>query len=121
VVCDGRKAPILENIGDQAFPNLHTKEIREHTERRTDAQGSDAPGRVHQSVGPARSNVEQTDWQDQEERAFLTALANRLHVALSQDKTPALIIAAAPPVHSACSATSIPCRSQGDPRGSEEG
>jgi protein required for attachment to host cells len=29
VVCDGRKALILENIGGQAFPNLHTKEIRE--------------------------------------------------------------------------------------------
>ena len=95
MVCDGRKAPILENIGDQAFPNLHTKEICEHTERRTSAQGSDAPSRVHQSVGPARSNAEQTGWHDQEERAFLTALVNRLHVALSQDETPALIIVAA--------------------------
>jgi protein required for attachment to host cells len=96
VVCDGRKALILENIGDQAFPNLRTKEIREHTERRTSAQGSDAPGRVHQSVGPARSNVEQTDWHDREEREFLTSLADRLHVALSQDETPAIIIVAAP-------------------------
>jgi protein required for attachment to host cells len=96
VVCDGRKALILENIGDQAFPNLRTKEIREHKERRTSAQGSDAPGRVHQSVGSAHSSVEQTDWHDREERAFLTALANRLHDALSQDETPALIIVAAP-------------------------
>ena len=96
VVCDGRKALILENVGDQVFPNLHTKEIREHAQTRTSAQGSDAPGRVHQSVGSARSNVEQTDWHDQEERAFLTALANRLHVALSQGETPALIIVAAP-------------------------
>jgi len=72
VVCDGRKALILENIGNQALPNLHTKEIREHKERRTSAQGSDAPGRVHQSVGHARSSVEQTDWHDQEEREFLT-------------------------------------------------
>ena len=47
VVCDGRKALILKNIGDQAFPNLRTKEIREHKERRTSAQGSNAPGRVH--------------------------------------------------------------------------
>jgi protein required for attachment to host cells len=93
VVCDGRKALILENIGNQAFPNLHTKEVREHKERRTSAQGSDAPGRVpiNQSV-----RVEQTDWHDQEERAFLTALANRLHVALSQGETSALIIVAAP-------------------------
>jgi hypothetical protein len=30
VVCDGRKALILENLGDRMFPNLHTKEVREH-------------------------------------------------------------------------------------------
>ena len=30
VVCDGRKALILENVGDQAFPILHTREVREH-------------------------------------------------------------------------------------------
>lgn len=27
VVCDGRKALILENVGDHAFPILHTKEV----------------------------------------------------------------------------------------------
>lgn len=107
MVCDARKALILENIDDQAFPNLRTKEVREHTQRRTSAQGSDAPNRVHQSVGPARRNVEQTDWHNQEERAFLTALGNRLHVALSQGETPALIIVAAPRALG-CSARSIP-------------
>ena len=96
VVCDGRKALILENIGDEVSLNLHTKEIHEHRQTRTSAQGSDAPGRVHQSVGPARSAVEQTDWHDQQERAFLTALASRLHVALSKGETRALIMVAAP-------------------------
>lgn len=38
VVCDGRKALILENIGDERFPNLHSREIREHTETRTSAR-----------------------------------------------------------------------------------
>lgn len=96
MVCDGRKALILENIGDEMFPNLHSREIREHTETRTSAQGSDAPGRVHQSVGPARSAIEQTDWHDQGERAFLTALASRLHVALDKGETRALVMVAAP-------------------------
>jgi protein required for attachment to host cells len=27
VVCDGRKALILENIGDAKYPKLHTKEL----------------------------------------------------------------------------------------------
>jgi protein required for attachment to host cells len=96
VVCDGRKALILENIGDEVYPNLQTKEVREHPQTRTSMQGSDAPGRIHQSVGPARSAVEQTDWHDQEERSFLTALAARLQVALSKGETRALIVVAAP-------------------------
>jgi len=96
VVCDGRKALILENVGDAMFPNLHTKETCEHPLTRTSAQGSDAPGRVHQSVGPARSAVEQTDWHNQEERAFLTELASRLQVALRNGETRALIVVAAP-------------------------
>lgn len=29
VVCDGRKALILENLGDEMFPNLHTREVHE--------------------------------------------------------------------------------------------
>jgi len=96
VVCDGRKALILENVGDEIFPNLHTKEMREHPQTRTSAQGSDAPGRVHQSVGPGRSAVEQTDWHDQEERAFLTALEKRLQVALRSGETRALFMVAPP-------------------------
>ena len=51
VVCDGRKALILENLGDRMFPNLHTREVHEQPNPSTHAQGSDAPGRVHQSKG----------------------------------------------------------------------
>ena len=29
VVCDGRKALILENVADHAFPIPHTNEVRE--------------------------------------------------------------------------------------------
>jgi protein required for attachment to host cells len=96
IVCDGRKALILENIGDAQYPNLHTKEVREHTEARTSEQGTDRPGKTHSSVGTARSAMEQTDWHDQSERAFLTALASRLHVALTKGETEALIMIAAP-------------------------
>ena len=96
VVCDGRKALILENIGDARYPKLHTKEVSEHTEPRTSEQGTDRPGKTHSSVGTARSAMEQTDWHDQSERAFLTALADRLHVALTKGETQALIMVASP-------------------------
>jgi len=96
VVCDGRKAVILENAGDDVFPNLRTKEVREHADARTSAQGTDAPGRVHTSVGTARSSVEQTDWHDEAERAFLEALAKRLDAALTAGETKTLFMVAAP-------------------------
>jgi protein required for attachment to host cells len=96
VVCDGRKALILENIGDRMFPNLHTREVREHADQPTSAQGSDAPGKLHASVGTARSAIEQTDWHDEAERAFLKALAERLHQAVTAGETKGLTMVASP-------------------------
>ena len=96
VVCDGRKALVLENIGDAKYPNLHTREVHEHSETRTSEQGTDRPGKTHPSEGTARSAMEQTDWHDQSERAFLTALASRLHVALTKGETKSLIMIASP-------------------------
>jgi protein required for attachment to host cells len=96
VVCDGRKAVILENAGDDVFPNLRTKEVSERADARTSEQGTDAPGRVHSSVGTARSSVEQTDWHDEAERAFLEALAKRLDAALVAGETKTLFMVAAP-------------------------
>lgn len=82
-MCDGRKALILENLGDEMFPNLHTREAREQANPSTAAQGTDASGRLHASVGGARSSAEQTDWHDEAERTFLRSLAERLGTALS--------------------------------------
>ena len=96
VVCDGRKALILENLGDRMFPNLHTREVRQHADESTSAQGSDAPGRVHQSMGSARSSIEQTDWHDESERSFLKELAERLNVAVTSGETKALTMVASP-------------------------
>ncbi|HMM90673.1 host attachment protein [Bradyrhizobium sp.] len=96
VVCDGRKALILENRGDDLFPNLRTREVHEHSDRSTHEQGSDAPGRVHQSTGGARSAVEQTDWHDEAERLFLKTLADRLDTAVTTGETSALTMVASP-------------------------
>jgi protein required for attachment to host cells len=96
VVCDGRKALILENIGDRMFPNLHTKEVHEQPNPPTSAQGTDSPGSVHQSMGAARSSIEQTDWHDEAERAFLKTLAERLNHAITTGETTALTMVASP-------------------------
>jgi len=96
VVCDGRKALILENIGDEMFPNLHTKEVHVQPNPPTGAQGTDAPGTYHAGVGGARSSVEQTDWHDEAERAFLKTLAGRLDAAAKSGEVTALHMVVSP-------------------------
>ena len=96
VVCDGAKALVLENDGDIRAPNLKTVQVFEQKDLATHIIGTDAPGRTFNSVGSARSAVEQTDWHDQPERAFLTQLAQHLEEALASGKTKSLIIVASP-------------------------
>ena len=96
VVCDGRKALILENAGDQVFPNLRKREVHEHNDAKTHEQGTDAPGRSVNSVGSARSAMEQTDWHDEAEKEFLQDLAGRLDVALGAGDAKSIIIVAPP-------------------------
>jgi protein required for attachment to host cells len=96
VVCDGRKALILKNVGDEKFPNLQTAEVHEHSDEATRTVGTDAPGRVFASVGTARSSVEQTDWHADAEKKFLQALSQRLEKAVMRGETKGLTIVAPP-------------------------
>ena len=96
VVCDGRKALILENVGDAKFPNLRKKETFDHPDMSTHEQGVSPPGRAFQSMGPGRSAVSQTDWHDEAERAFLKTLAERLNSAVAAGQTKAVTMIASP-------------------------
>jgi protein required for attachment to host cells len=96
VVCDGAKALILENTGDAKFPNLRTVEVFEQKSLATHEIGSGAPGRSHSSLGHGRSSVEQTDWHDQAEQAFLMKLVKHLDTAITAGKVKSLIVVAPP-------------------------
>src|SRR5689334_10248566 len=96
VVCDGRKALILQNSGDEMFPNLQTKEVYKQENPVTREQGTDAPGRSINSVDRARSAMEQTDWHEEQEKAFLIDLAGRLDAALGAGETKSMIVVAPP-------------------------
>jgi protein required for attachment to host cells len=96
VVCDGRKAMILENRGGAQSPNLQMREVLEQEDPPTRKQGTAAPGRVHQSLGPARSAVEQTDWHDNAERSFLATLAHHLSAAVTREPAKTITVVAAP-------------------------
>ena len=96
VVADGGRALIIENVGDQKFPNLRTKETFEHKDAKTSDMGTDAPGRSISSVGSARSAMEQTDWHEQEEVRFLGRLADRLDKAVLGGEVKSMILVAPP-------------------------
>ena len=96
VVCDGRKAMILDNLGGTQSPHLHMREVLEQEDPPTRKQGTAAPGRVHQSWGPARSAVAQTDWHDNAERSFLATLAHHLSAAVTREPAKTITVVAAP-------------------------
>jgi len=96
VVCDGRKAVLLENTGDAHFPNLRMKETFEHEDMPTHELGTAPPGRSYQSIGHHRSAVAQTDWHDEAERSFLHKLAARLDAVIAERKAASLTVVAPP-------------------------
>ena len=96
VVCDGAKALLLENVGDEKFPNLKTQKVYEQDDPKTHELGTDAPGRAISSVGSARSSMEQTDWHTQLEERFLKALAAHLDHAVQAGQIRSLIVIAPP-------------------------
>jgi protein required for attachment to host cells len=96
VVCDGKKALVLENVGDEKFVNFKTREVREHSDLKTHELGTDEPGRTFSSVGAGRSAMEQTDWHAQEEHRFLQKLAGDLEAAVNAGDVKSLIVVAPP-------------------------
>ena len=96
LVCDGAKALVLENVGDEKFPDLKTREVYEQEDPKTREQGTDAPGRSINSIDARRSAMEQTDWHDQAEHRFLTGLADHLDAAVNSGQAKSLIVVAPP-------------------------
>src|SRR5947209_9044114 len=54
LVCDGKKALILENLGADDSPNLHVRTVLGHDDPRTRDLGTDAPGRAFASIDSRR-------------------------------------------------------------------
>jgi protein required for attachment to host cells len=96
VVCDGKKALVLQNAGDEKFLNLKTREVFEHPDAKTSELGTGAPGRSFSSVGSGRSAIEQTDFHEQEEHKFLHKLLGHLDAEISAGKTKSLVLIAPP-------------------------
>lgn len=96
LVCDGAKAIILRNEGEGSTPRLKTVDIFVEPHAPTRELGSERPGRVYQANGSARSAVEQTDWHDQEEAAFLHKVAEELDRIVREQGVKDLVVVAPP-------------------------
>jgi protein required for attachment to host cells len=81
IVCDGKKALILENAGDEKFLNLKTREVQEHADPKTSDLGTDQPGR---------------SWHRQEEERFLQKLVSQLDHSVKVGEVKSLVIVAPP-------------------------
>jgi protein required for attachment to host cells len=96
LVCDGAKALILENAGDEKFLNLKTRQVYEQADPKTREQGTDAPGRSINSVDDRRSAMEQTDWHTQEEERFLKEIAGLLDAEVKAGHVKGIVMVAPP-------------------------
>jgi protein required for attachment to host cells len=96
LVCDGKKGLVLENVGDEKFLNLKTRQVFDHPDEKTRDIATDAPGRSYSSVGHGRSALEQTDFHTQEEERFLQGLAGFLDAEVRAGHVKRLVVVAPP-------------------------
>ena len=96
LVCDGRKALLLQNVGDQTYPKFETREALEQELHATHDMGTDKPGTIHSSVGSRRSSAEPTDMHALAEREFLIKLVQHLDRYATEHKIKNLVVVAPP-------------------------
>jgi protein required for attachment to host cells len=97
LVCDGRKAKFLRNVGTATSLELQiATELDAEPSARTSEQGSDAPGRVFDRAGGGRSAMEQTDWHALDEERFLKSVASRLEAMYTDGELNDVFVVAPP-------------------------
>ena len=96
VVCDGAKALVLENVGDEVYPNLTTREVFEQKNPPSHEQGTERPGKVQSAAYSGHSAVSVTDWHDEAEKKFLADLAAHLHEAVLAGRMKKIVLVAPP-------------------------
>lgn len=96
LVMDGGKLLLFKNEGSETEPELN---IVMHTIQESAAtrdQGSERPGRTHESVGARRSSHEQTDFHQLDEDQFAAEAAEMLKREVLAHNIEGLLIVAAP-------------------------
>lgn len=98
----------MRNAGDAEFLNLVTMDSIVSLVPPTRILGSDREGRVYQSVGTARSKVEQTDWHEQDEERFVADVAAKLSALACAEDIQNLVLVAPLASSAGCARSSVP-------------
>jgi protein required for attachment to host cells len=98
LVADGKKALLLENVGDAERPVLEVRRADTQKNPATSEQGTDRPGRRSDGPQGHRSALDETDWHRLEEARFADSLAEMLYDRAHRDGFRRLIVAASPRV-----------------------
>lgn len=96
VVCDGAKALIMQNAGDNQLMNLQVRETLAQPNEADRDIGAGKPGRSHQADGMSGSAVEEVTWHDQAEEAFLKQVASRLDDLVHENDVKRMVLVAPP-------------------------
>jgi len=96
VVADGARALLLADTGIAPEPKLTVVEAFSEPHASTTAQGTERPGRVHESNGPARSAVEAPDFHTAAEVAFLKRVAGRIEEVTGTADVKRILLVAPP-------------------------
>ncbi len=98
LVADGEKALFFENEGSQAMPDFKVVREMEQDNPATSEQGTDSPGRMHDSGPNQRSSVEQTDWHRLAEERFAKDAAQLLYKYAHKNRFKKIVLCAAPKI-----------------------
>ncbi|WP_349358519.1 host attachment family protein [Stappia sp.] len=96
LVGDGEKALVFRNDGDADYPNFQVIELLETENPLTSEQGTDAPGRRPDGLGPNRSAMEPTDWHTIEKHRFAKDMAELLYKSAHKGDFSKLVVVAPP-------------------------
>jgi len=96
LVCDGRKAILLENEGDHVYPKLTTRMATEHRDLPSHEIGTDVPGRTFSGKQGRHSAIEPADLQAIVEERFLRDVVAGVRRDVFEGKIAKLILVAPP-------------------------
>lgn len=96
LVCDGSKALLFQNVGDERAINLKASDVLIEPHPPTRELGTDQPGRTYDSMDGSPAAVDTTDWHERAEVDFLRKVSEKLDEAVRVHQVKHVVVIAPP-------------------------